>query len=98
MKCKIFGLLVLVIVLLPLLTVQAQTTSGRIAFTAMLGPPFPGDFRFNIIDASANVLYGPDDRPGLAVDVATGRLHAAVVQGRVGMFQQASFKEITPYL
>ncbi len=84
MKRKLFSLLVLGFVLLPLLSVQAQTTSGTIAFTAMLGPPFPGDFRFNIIDASSNVLYGPDDQPGLAVDVATGRLHAAVGAGTGG--------------
>ena len=80
MKRKMFGLLVLSFVLLLTLALQAQaqTTSGRIAFSAMLsGPPFPVDFRFNITDGTS-ILYGPDDESALAVDVATERLHAAV--------------------
>jgi hypothetical protein len=52
MKRKIFSLLVLSFVLLPLLAVQAQTTSGRIAFSAT-APGLSGalDLTFILYDA-----------------------------------------------
>ncbi len=96
MKRKMFSLLVLSFVLLPLLAVQAQTTQGQIAVTGLLPsappppapaclPPAPAtaDLTFFIIDGGSTVLYGPDNQPAVPVD-ADCRFFAALGAGTGG--------------